>query len=241
MVPEVAVQLSARSVLLSVLLGAHPAWATPAVLVDLTAGFGIKEQTLRVTLTRMAAAGDLVRSADGYQLSDRLLDRQRRQDAALHPVTRGDDGSWLTAVITATGAGARSRAALRGALRDARFGELREGVWLRPDNLAAELPEIFDGRVRVLRARDGDQAGLAALLWDLPTWAATGRTLLVQMAEAEDVPARFVLAAAIVRHLLTDPVLPAALLPDGWPGQSLRRCYAEFAGEMAARSEQMHV
>lgn len=69
--------MTARSVVLSVLLGAHPARARASELVRLTSDFGIKESTLRVALTRMVGAGDLVRNADGYQLSDRLLARQR--------------------------------------------------------------------------------------------------------------------------------------------------------------------
>jgi phenylacetic acid degradation operon negative regulatory protein len=36
-------RLTARSVVLSVLLGAHPAWASASELVTLTADFGIKE------------------------------------------------------------------------------------------------------------------------------------------------------------------------------------------------------
>ena len=51
----------------------------------LTEDFDIREPTLRVALTRMVGAGDLVRSEDGYRLSDRLLARQRRQDDALNP------------------------------------------------------------------------------------------------------------------------------------------------------------
>ena len=234
---KVPPRLTARSVVLSVLLGAHPACATPAELVALTAGFGIREAALRVALTRMAAAGDLVRSADGYRLSDRLLARQRRQDAALNPPTHGWDGQWLTVLVTATGADARTRTALRAALREVRFGELREGVWLRPDNLDTALPPVVHGRVRVLRATDDDPAGLAALLWDLPGWVQTGGRLLARMAEADDVPARFEIAAGIVRHLLTDPVLPDALVPPGWPGPALRDCYTEFAAQLARRRE----
>src|SRR5690349_19584768 len=70
-------RLTARSVVLSVLLGAHPAWATTAELIRLTSDFDIKEPTLRVALTRMVSAGDLVRSDDGYRLAERLLARQR--------------------------------------------------------------------------------------------------------------------------------------------------------------------
>ncbi|HEY5151233.1 MAG TPA: PaaX domain-containing protein, C- domain protein, partial [Mycobacterium sp.] len=71
-------RMTARSVVLSVLLGAHPASATSAELLRLTADFGVREQTLRVALTRMVGTGDLVRDDDGYRLSDRLLSRQRR-------------------------------------------------------------------------------------------------------------------------------------------------------------------
>ena len=229
-----ATRLTARSVVLSVLLGAHPAWATAAELVRLTSDFDIREPTLRVALTQMVAAGDLVRSADGYRLSERLLARQRRQDDALHPPTKDFDGTWITVVVTTVGTDARSRAALRNALQNNRFGELREGVWLRPDNLDAELPEAADGRVRVLKARDDDPPSLVAALWDLPQWSRVGRRLLREMDAARSIPARFGTAAAIVRHLLTDPVLPPELLPQDWPGDRLRTAYSAFAAELEA-------
>ncbi|WP_082570381.1 PaaX family transcriptional regulator C-terminal domain-containing protein [Mycobacterium sp. Root135] len=229
--------MTARSVVLSVLLGAHPAWATAAELIRLTADFGIREPTLRVALTRMVGAGDLVRSADGYRLSDRLLARQRRQDDALDPKLRGWDGTWSTLVITSVGTDARTRATLRTTLQAKRFGELREGVWMRPANLDLQLTDELRGRVRVLEARDDDPAGLVAALWDLPTWVGTGRRLLDDLSGASDVPARFVAAAATVRHLLADPVLPVELLPDDWPGDALRQAYHDFAAELVARRD----
>jgi phenylacetic acid degradation operon negative regulatory protein len=229
--------MTARSVVLSVLLGAHPAWATAAELLRLTADFGIKETALRVALTRMVATGDLIRSEDGYRLSGRLLARQRRQDDALSPPTRRWDGNWVTAVVTAVGADARSRAALRTALADNRLGELREGLWLRPDNLAVSLPTQAARRVRIMHTRDDAPAELAGLVWDLPGWAATARRLLREMSRADGVPARFAIAAAMVRHLLADPVLPAELLPGDWPGDDLRSSYADFAALMTARRD----
>ena len=229
--------LTARSVVLSVLLGAHPAWSTAAELLRLTSDFGIREPTLRVALTRMTGGGDLVRSEDGYRLSDRLLARQRRQDDALNPATREWNGDWITVVVTAVGTEARTRAALRPALMDHRFGELREGIWLRPDNLEAELPAIARGRVRVLHAHDDNPAELAHQLWDLRDWSKTGHRLLREMAAATDVPDRFIVAAAMVRHLLVDPVLPAGLLPADWPADRLRTAYAEFADLLASRRD----
>ena len=227
--------LTARSVVLSVLLGAHPAWASASELITLTADFGIRESTLRVALTRMVGGGDLVRSADGYRLSDRLLARQRRQDDALDPRLRQWGGTWTTLVITSVGTDAKTRAALRTTLHDKRFAELREGVWMRPANLDLELPDDLRARVRVLQARDDDPAGLAERLWDLPGWVRTGHRLLDDMRCAADVPARFVVAAAMVRHLLADPVLPTELLTVDWPGSALRLAYHDFAAELVAR------
>ncbi len=231
-------RMTARSVVLSVLLGAHPAWASAAELIRLTADFDIKEPTLRVALTRMVGAGDLVRSEDGYRLADRLLTRQRRQDAAIDPKLREYDGQWLMLVITSVGTDARTRASLRNALQQSRFGELREGVWMRPGNLDQVLPPEIVGRVRVLQARDEDPAALAATLWDLPAWKLTGEQLLDEMATAADIPGRFVVAAGIVRHLLADPVLPEELLPDDWPGDRLRKAYNDFAAELVDRRDQ---
>lgn len=228
-------RMTARSVVLSVLLGAHPAWASAAELVRLTADFGIKDTTLRVALTRMVSAGDLIRSADGYRLSDRLLARQRRQDEALRPWVRPWQGEWLTIVITSVGTDARSRSALRTTLANKRFAELREGVWMRPDNLDVDLGGDVRSRSRLLSARDEQPASLAGRLWDLPTWARTGYELLDDMATAADVPTRFTVAAAIVRHLLTDPVLPAELLPADWPGDRMRAAYTDFAAELGQR------
>ena len=237
-VPQSLAKMTARSVVLSVLLGAHPAWATSAELLQLTSDFGIREQTLRVALTRMVAAGDLVRSDDGYRLSDRLLNRQRRQDDALYPRTRDWDGSWTTLVITAVGMDARARAALRNTLQIKRFGELREGVWLRPGNLDDELPAEVSERVRVLHARDDDPAELTRRLWDLPAGRAPGTgcwTTWRRPRTSRDVFAR---PPASVRHLLTDPVLPKELLPAHWPGAELRKAYADFAAELSARRDE---
>ncbi|MFI5509221.1 PaaX family transcriptional regulator C-terminal domain-containing protein [Mycobacterium sp. NPDC051804] len=230
-------RMTARSVVLSVLLGAHPAWATASELIRLTADFDIKEPTVRVALTRMVSGGDLVRSQDGYRLSDRLMARQRRQDDAINPQLRTWDGTWKTLVITSIGTDARTRAALRTALQHNRFSELREGVWMRPDNLDGTLPDDVLNRGRVLHSRDDDPVELAAQLWDLSGWARTGRELLDGMNSAADVPGQFVTAAAMVRHLLTDPVLPPELLPDEWPGKALRDAYNEFAAELISRRD----
>jgi phenylacetic acid degradation operon negative regulatory protein len=239
--PKSLARMTARSVVLSVLLGAHPAWASAAELIRLTSDFDIKESTLRVALTRMVSAGDLVRSADGYRLSDRLLARQRRQDDAMRPELRPWHGCWTTLIVTSIGTDARTRAALRTTLHHKRFSELREGVWMRPDNLGLDLDAEVRARVRIVTARDDAPAELAGRLWDLPSWADTGDRLLAGMSGATDIPARFVVAAAIVRHVLTDPVLPDELLPADWPGTRLRVAYNDFAAELLERRDDIRL
>ncbi|MFF7451656.1 MULTISPECIES: PaaX family transcriptional regulator C-terminal domain-containing protein [unclassified Streptomyces] len=221
--------LSARSVVLSLLLGAHPPELPVKELVRRVEPFGVGGSTARAALSRMVAAGDLRRTDTVYRLSDRLLERQRRQDDAVRPRTRAWDGDWEMLVITATGRGPAERADLRARLTTLRLAELREGVWLRPANLSRQLPAELDQVAERCTARpDRPARELAATLWPLDTWAATGRALLAHASRAERPAELFTAFAAVVRHLLADPVLPEALLPDGWPGEALRGAYADY-------------
>ncbi|MES5824099.1 PaaX family transcriptional regulator C-terminal domain-containing protein [Streptomyces sp. RG80] len=225
--------LSARSVVLSLLLGAHPPELPVKELVRRVEPFGVGGSTARAALSRMVAAGDLRRADTVYRLSDRLLERQRRQDDAVHPRTRAWDGDWELLVITATGRGPAERADLRTRLTALRLAELREGVWLRPANLPRPLPADLDQVAERCTARpDRPAAELAAALWPLDAWAATGRALLAHASRADHPAQLFTAFAAVVRHLLADPVLPAALLPGDWPGEALRAAYANYRREL---------
>jgi phenylacetic acid degradation operon negative regulatory protein len=226
--------LSARSVVLSLLLGAHPPELAVRDLVRAVEPFGVGASTLRAALSRMTAAGDLRRTDSAYRLSDRLLARQRRQDDAVRPRTRAWDGDWEMVVITTTGRGAAERAELRARLTALRLAELREGVWLRPANLCRPLPDDLGRVARHFTSRpDGPAPELAAVLWPLDTWAATARRLLAHVAGADRPADRLTAFAAVVRHLLADPVLPPGLLPDDWPGTDLRTAYTDYQGELS--------
>lgn len=219
--------------MLSVLLGVHPPELPVRHLVRLAGEFRITESTLRVALTRMTAAGDLARTGGTYRLSERLLDRQRRQDDAIHPSTRDWHGEWEIVVVTALGRPAGDRAELRATLTRLRLAELREGVWTRPANLARPLPaglgvQSFTGRP------DTPAAELAATLWDLPGWATRAQTLIAHFEASTGNAARFTIAAAIVRHLLADPVLPGQLRPRDWPADALRALYTGYQAEVMA-------
>jgi phenylacetic acid degradation operon negative regulatory protein len=227
--------LSARSVVLSLLLGTHPPRLPAKDLVRLVEPFGVGGSTLRAALSRMVSAGDLRRANGVYGLSDRLLARQRRQDDAVRPRTRAWDGDWEMVVITATGREPAERAALRARLTALRLAELREGVWLRPANLDRPLPGELARVAQTYTARPEESPHeLVARLWPLEDWAATARTLLARVAGSRDPADSLTAFAAAVRHLLTDPVLPAGLLPPDWPGEALRAAYAGYRAELAA-------
>lgn len=228
-------QLSARSVVLSLLLGAHPPELPVSGLVEAGELFGIAEPTLRVALTRMVAAGDLERSDGTYRLTPRLLERQRRQDAALSPATRDWDGTWEMVVVTSAGRSAADRAELRSTFSELRLAELREGVWTRPANLVRELPLWpADLLTRFRSVPEEEPHRLASRLWDLPAWNRTGQDLLERVGASGTAATRLAVAAAIVRHLRTDPALPLTLLPDEWCGDELRAGYAAYQGELIA-------
>ncbi|MGW0629208.1 PaaX family transcriptional regulator C-terminal domain-containing protein [Streptomyces sp. NPDC002758] len=225
--------LSARSVVLSLLLGTHPPELPVKDLVRLVEPFGVGGSTLRAALSRMVAAGDLRRTDAVYGLSERLLARQRRQDDAVHPRTRAWDGDWEMVVITATGRGPAERAELRARLTALRLAELREGVWLRPANLSRTLPDDLEPVAQTYTAWPGlPPRDLVAGLWPLDAWAGTSRALLAHVAGADRPADRLTAFAAVVRHLLTDPVLPAELLPADWPGTHLRAAYADYQREL---------
>jgi phenylacetic acid degradation operon negative regulatory protein len=236
--------MSARSVAASVLLGSHPPELPVAALVRLCSRFGIAEGTTRVALSRMVAAGELAAvpgdrggpgSAAGYRLvGEALLSRQRAQDEARQPPRGPWDGTWREAVVVSGSRSAGERAELRRAFAEARFAEWREGVWLRPANLAAPGDSrLTAGPVRWLTARPvDDPAALARELWDLTGWADHGRRLLALAGDrdpeelvGDDAAAVFAEAAAVLRHLRTDPLLPAELLPSDWPADGLRASY----------------
>lgn len=231
--------LSARSVVASVLLGTSPPRLPTRLLVSAGQLFGIAEGTTRVALSRMVGAGELAPDGDGYRLVGPLLDRQARQAASRQAERRSWTGEWEMAVVEPGSRTAGERSALREAMRQLHLAELREGVWLRPDNLApTRLPEaaavVAAQCVRFRSRPGGGDAALAADLWDLGAWADEARRLQADLAglvgpleagRTEPLAPGFVVSAAVLRHLLADPLLPDALLPTGWPGTDLRRDY----------------
>ena len=231
--PQAVRPLTARSAILSLLLGAHPPEAPGSSIVGWGRVLGVSEPAVRVALTRMVAAGDLDRTDSVYRLSARLLRRQEHQDAAIEQRTLPWSGEWRAAAVTAVGASAAARAELRQRMTAARFGELREGFWMRPANLDWTPDPAVADSLEAMTVRPERPAGeLATLLFDLEGWASTAHELAAFLAAAEHLAERIAIAAAVVRHLVADPLLPDDLLPPHWPGPGLRSTYAAFREEL---------
>jgi phenylacetic acid degradation operon negative regulatory protein len=223
--------LTARSVLASALLGEDPPELSVSHLVHLAALFGISGNRARVALSRMVAAGEATTDGNGrYRLAGHLLDRLERQNASRRGQTRGWSRTWRLVVVTVSGQGAEERLARRRRLASARLAELREGVWLRPDNIDLAPDLAGDPGLAVFTATPDDDRNLAATLWDLRGWAAGAEALERQLDELEptgpgDLAPGFELSAGVLRHLQGDPLLPDQLLPENWPGPALRKAY----------------
>lgn len=225
--------LSVRSVILSALLGVHPDPVPPAQLVTLAHRFEMSDSSVRVALSRAVASGDLHRTKEGYVLGARLLQRHRRQDEGVTPRPRRWLGEWETAfVVVKAGRPSSERVALRTQLADHRLAELREGVWLRPANLARTRDYADHPDVRFCESSHPEPRALAAELWDLQGWAETGRKIVAELDAATRPVDRFAAAATLVRHLTTDPILPPELLPRDWVGDELRATYADYQEEL---------
>ncbi|MHB8440063.1 MAG: PaaX domain-containing protein, C- domain protein [Acidimicrobiales bacterium] len=231
--------LTARSVLASTLLGAQPPELPVAHLVGVAGLFGINENRARVALSRMVASGEATTDGSGrYRLAGHLLERQHRQDVGRAGVTGTWSGNWHVVVLDATARPARWREYQRRALSRARLGEVRQGVWARPDNHDPVLDVGATGvLVRFVGSPDGlgelDSAGLARRLWDVDAWHRRAEELVHELRSrptrtSDDLAPGFVLSAAVLRHLAADPLLAVELLPRPWAGTALRDAYGTW-------------
>jgi phenylacetic acid degradation operon negative regulatory protein len=228
---------NSRSLVLSVLLGLPTPRLDGRAALRLAELFSIAPGTMRTALSRMVAAGELAASDGWYELhGERLLARKRAQDIGRRPAAEAWDGSWWVVTVSAPARALTARRDFRAAMTNARMGELRPDTWLRPANLAA--PIVVDNTIVVGGALSGIQPDdLVARLWDLDAMAGrsaelleevdTGAALLRSQGSAA-LPRTMLIAAAVVRFLRLEPLLPPVLTPPDWPVESLRDRYADF-------------
>ena len=236
--------LTARSVVASVLLGTVPPVMSVRALVRAGELFGLAEGTVRTALSRMTAAGELVREDSGrYALAGHLIQRQAHQQLSRQPDLGVWNGSWQMWVVELGSRAPSDRAALRSAARSLRLAEMRDGVWLRPDNLRSSIESVSQHTMtlasqarRFVTHPDRDDE-LAAELWDLERWDSESLELRRAMHGLREPLARcepaalregFVLAAAVLRQFNADPLLPPELLRGAHQGDALRRDFDDY-------------
>lgn len=247
-------RLTARSVIASTLLGLRPPQLPTAALVAGAELLGVSAGTARVAISRMVASGELEPTGDGYRLAGHLLERQARQDVSVAGAASRWNGTWTTALVPAEARSAADRAELRRAMAALRYGELRDGVWLRPANLPAGAlrwaEQVAQAQTIAVVGTVDQPQQLAARLWDLEAWATEARLVLRDLAalqarldrhDSAALADSFVAAARALRHLQADPLLPAALLPATWPGGDLRAAQRRFDAAFKAGLRAWHL
>lgn len=237
--PDVGLRpLSARSIILSVLLGSHPPEMHVAPLLNFTTLFGIANGTVRTALSRLHTAGELESSDGLYRLSGRLLDRQSQQDTGRAKPPNQWDGCWWTAVVLSESRSLAERRTFRSRVQGARLGELRPDTWMRPANIDVphDLPDVALTRGKLVT---GNAQDLVQFLWDLEALdreAADLYSRLEHVRESLDhteppgdsLASAFTVSAACLRYLRTEPQLPPDLA-TGTAANDLRTLYDETA------------
>lgn len=233
-------------------------------LSRLLAGFGVNERLVRTSLTRLVNDGLLTTRSQGrrsyYSVAPGALDLFRQADHRIYRGTADEwDGSWTIVVIDGTEATARRRAVLRQELAWAGLGVVGPNVMASPivdAEAAARVVSHVGGFANVLVSRSSVVEGDGTLGADelahrvaaleeiaahyarfIDRYAAYPSEPLEGVAPDLAFKLRMLLVAEFRRIALTDPQLPARLLPADWIGDRARRLAGGIYAAVAARSE----
>ena len=211
--------------------------------------FGVGESTSRVVLSRMRREGWFTTCRDGRQASYALTSRSvaMLDEGRARIFDRGHDdwdGTWRMVIyaVPEQNRGERDRA--RRTLAWHGFGPLAAATWISPhprlQTVRRALADLSATRVDLLESRSLSREAdreMAFRCWDLD---GLGRDYVKLIGGYQQLPAAAELAAlpgpeALRRQVelvasyralpFRDPDLPAALLPEGWPG---RQAHALF-------------
>jgi phenylacetic acid degradation operon negative regulatory protein len=227
---------TAKSLILDLLGTLRPGSAMPiAALVEVSETFGIGGNAMRVAVARLTASGRIVRDERGrYRLGERVLAVRRRvrswRDLANR--TRPWRGGWVCVQPAQTGrSGHRHR--LR-ALRMLGFAPLRDGLWVRPDNLTERIVALRDELLALGLPEHDLVAGLHDLdpatelrargLWDVAGLRQgyrrsladleSSRAHLTRLSVKDAMVESFLLGGRVIRELVLDPLLPDEICPS---------------------------
>jgi phenylacetic acid degradation operon negative regulatory protein len=201
-------------------------------LVQAAQLFEIAENSLRVALARLLAAGQVERDERGrYRLSASAapIDRRVRQWRRLGERLEEWRGSWIGVCTSADGARRRERA-----LRWLGFRALHPGLGVRPSNWSGGVGRIREELGQLGLARDEvlvfELSGLdpvaharACALWNGDELCRgyrahrseleQSRRRLLSADEREGMVESYLVGGRVIRHLALDPLLPEPIVP----------------------------
>ncbi len=214
-----------------------------AVVYDAANASGLDDQTLRLAIRRMQAAGDL--QQEGRGRAGRLVmtaagrERIRHDRLALELAAEQDagkerwDGAWRLFTVSAPESDRSARDSLRRMLIAFGAAPLSTGVFISPHDLGSLLPDQADRYMVTARATDVNVRGvcdpieIAETLW--PAVPVVEGYKAVEEALASNAPnvsadvRRIFLAAALEDAIRKDPLIPPELRPQPWRPAQLRQ------------------
>jgi phenylacetic acid degradation operon negative regulatory protein len=240
-----------------VLPNGSAAWTQ--TLVGVLGDVGVRDKAARQALARMHERGWLAREKVGRQTrwrltpaSQRLLEQGAERIYGFGQTARPWDGSWLVLLASVPERDRHARYRMGVGLSWAGFGSVGQGVWLSPwvaqERVAVELLRQLGVDGTSFRAELGELGSapvLAGSAWDLPELRAHYDAFLADTEGLSADGVRGSDAAALLTTLVhrwrrfpfLDPDLPAALLPDDWPGPAAARHFAHLRAALSGEAQ----
>lgn len=229
-------KVSPKKLILDLVLAAgdQPMTARDAILAG--ALFNISENSLRVTLARLSAAGLIEVAERGtYRLGPAAVDLADEVVTWRTVETRLRAWAGGYIVVHCGALGRSDRLALQRrerALQMVGFRELERGLHIRPDNIERHVDDVRqrlhklgldrDAAVFLASGLDPAREAVVGRLWDASALTQSYRQLRVQLEEwldgadqlTLDAAAResFFLGGRAIHHLVFDPLLPEPLV-----------------------------
>jgi phenylacetic acid degradation operon negative regulatory protein len=235
-------------------------------LIQIAAEFGLSEQAVRSSLSRMSRNGWLRVRRIGNRGYYSLTPRSKRllEEGAQRIFVRRAgawDGRWRMLTYSIPERRREVRDELRKQLTWMGFGPLSSGTWLSPHPLEGEVAALAErleirDLVEVFAASHlgfADDRALARRCWDLASLNARYEAFLEQyrpryelhrmrleqgepVTDSQCFVERFLLLHEYRRFFFLDPELPAELLPPGWLGGAAAQLFQAYHALLAERA-----
>jgi phenylacetic acid degradation operon negative regulatory protein len=220
-------------------------------LIEIMALFGIDAGHVRTAMSRLTSEGWLERERIGRNSYYRLSRREEGSFVAAtrriyFPETVNGEGKLRLALL---GPGLNDRRITRSLLEQAGFVQLSALVYVALGDPPAPVVE-HEGLFVLSTEPGGAGAAVAAAAWKLAPIAEAYRSFILQFTPIETAlvvggnpsgPDALVIRTLLIhefrRIVLRYPALPAALLPQDWPGQAARALAARIYAHVVAPAE----